>query len=236
MSGPSAAEFDTFAERYAEHLRNPVRDRFAADPGYFVARKLELILREHQRQGIAAAGRAWLDLGCGQGDLLRLGRGHFARVAGCDVSGAMLAACPELPTRVQPEPSVLPFADASFDLLTAVCVYHHVAPAERAALTASAARVLRPGGWFCMVEHNPLNPVTQWMVSRIAIDADARLLSARRARALLREAGLVPFATRFFLIFPERLHERLGAVERAVEGLPLGGQYAVFARRPGPTG
>ena len=54
------------------------------------------------------------------------------------------------------------------------------------------ARVLRPGGIAAIFEHNPLNPLTRRVVSNCVFDEDAVLLRRRRARGLLRQAGLVP--------------------------------------------
>jgi hypothetical protein len=39
-------------------------------------------------------------------------------------------------------------------------------------------RVLRPGGVFSLIEHNPLNPVTRLIVSRTPVDGNAKLLTA----------------------------------------------------------
>ena len=43
--------------------------------------------------------------------------------------------------RVQDDPAKIPFQDSEFDFLTAVCVYHHVPPSARAALTREMCRV-----------------------------------------------------------------------------------------------
>ena len=63
---------------------------------------------------------------------------------------------------VQQDPERLPYGTGEFDLVTAVCVYHHVTVDDmRHKLTAEIRRVLKPGGIFCIIEHNPLNPATQ---------------------------------------------------------------------------
>jgi SAM-dependent methyltransferase len=115
----------------------------------------------------------WLDVGCGQGELLRLGRPYFRSVAGCDVSGAMLKHCVDLQVRRQLAPSELSFPDGVFDLVTAVCVYHHIPDTDRSSLTAEVLRVLRPGGIFSIIEHSPVNPATRLIVARTPVDADA---------------------------------------------------------------
>jgi ubiquinone/menaquinone biosynthesis C-methylase UbiE len=126
----------------------------------------------------------------------------------------------------------LPFGDARFDLITAVCVYHHVAMPDRRLLTREVVRVLRPGGVFAMIEHNPFNPVTQFIVKRTPVDQNAQLLKPSQARSLLRGAELGDLKSQFFLYFPESVYARLRGVEKVLSSIPLGGQYAVFGARP----
>jgi SAM-dependent methyltransferase len=143
----------------------------------------------------------------------------------------MLHECDGLPVSHQPEPNKLPFDDQSFDFITAVCVYHHLDPAERPALTKEVRRVLRPGGLFSIFEHNPANPATRLIVSRTPVDSNAILLRARECRGLMRDAGLLPLDTLYYLYLPERLFEFAGKLERLLTGIPLGGQYAVFGEK-----
>ncbi len=226
------AEFDSYAEAYAELLRDPVRERFAPGGRFFLERKLLLLKRFLQEAGVAMRRTRWLDVGCGRGDLLSAGRSEFGYAAGCDLSAGMIAAACGLDVRLQSAPNRLPFGDGSFDLLTAVCIYHHADPDVRSRLTAEAARVLRPGGIFCVIEHNPFNPVTQLIVRRSPVDANARLLSVRELRRLARSAGMRVLRTQYFLLFPELLYRRLAWLEGGLSALPLGGQYAVFCSRP----
>ncbi len=225
------SEFDRFADDYADLLRDPIRDRFATGSRFFQERKWILIQDFFHTTGRATHGAHWLDIGCGQGQLLRLGRPAFARVAGCDLSAGMLKASQGIEVRLQTHAAVLPFADKSFDFVTAVCVYHHVALADRARLTREARRILRPGGIFCLMEHNPLNPVTRRIVRRAPVDVNAVLLAASEARNWIAEAGLRCLVTWFFLYLPERLYRSLAPLEGLMKTLPLGGQYAVFAQK-----
>jgi SAM-dependent methyltransferase len=132
--------------------------------------------------------------------------------------------------RVQPGDGKIPFDNARFDFVTAVCVYHHVPPPLRKALTAEVRRVLKPGGLFAIVEHNPYNPVTRLIVSRTPVDAGAILLSSAETRSLLLHERFALDEQRYFLYFPERIYRKTGQLESALCWLPLGGQYAVFAR------
>ena len=226
------AQFDGFASDYSDLLRDPIREKFARSSRFFFERKLDVVRRFYRRRRIDTQTVTWLDVGCGQGEMLRLGRMHFKSAVGCDVSDGMLASCSDLQVRRQPSPQEIPFDDHSVEFVTAVCVYHHVPEDQRPSLTAEIRRVLRPDGIFCIIEHNPFNPATRLIVSRTPVDADAQLLTARTAGRLLTGAGTKVVETRYFLLFPQQIHAHLRALEDSLSTLPLGGQYAVFASNP----
>lgn len=228
-------EFDVLSDAYEELLRDPIRDKFTAGtPEFFHLRKRDLIRAYLWRNQIDSRSLNWLDIGCGKGELLTMLRGDFAKVAGCDPSAGMLEAgelrSAGIQTRVQSDGEKIPFDTAQFDVITAVCVYHHVPLALRAFLTAEVRRVLKPGGLFCIIEHNPYNPVTRLIVSRTPVDADAILLRSAEARKLLRQGGFRVDQQQYFLYFPEGIYRKIGKVESALRHVPLGGQYAVFGR------
>ena len=68
-----SAEFDRYAPAYSSLLRDPIRDRFARDSSFFHLRKWILIREFLARQQLDPSRLSWLDAGCGEGDLLRLG-------------------------------------------------------------------------------------------------------------------------------------------------------------------
>ena len=226
------SEFDAYAPSYAELLDDPARNRFAEDPLHFHRRKWLLIKRLLNRVGVNVATQRWLDVGCGQGELLELAGRNFALATGCDLSAGMLSSQASIEVRKQPSPTELPFADSSVDFVTAVCVYHHVHGEARTGLTNEIRRVLTPKGMCCIIEHNPWNPITQAIVKRCPVDVDAELLNAPAARTLLQASGLEPVSTDYFLYLPEKLFPLLSALERLLHKLPLGGQYALLARMP----
>ncbi len=224
-------EFDSYADEYAKLLADPLRDNFGP-LRFFHERKL-LLLRSFLRgQNWDTRHRKWVDIGCGRGDLLKLGMADFELAIGCDVSNGMLNACAGVQVRRQESEDKLPFTDRFADLATAVCVYHHVPLAKRAELTREAARILKPGGCFCIIEHNPANPITRAIVKRSPVDVDARLLAATETCRLLEEQNLRIKAVQHFLFLPEFLYRRVGSLENYLTRLPFGGQYAVMAIAP----
>jgi SAM-dependent methyltransferase len=161
---------------------------------------------------------------------LDLASANFARAIGCDPSHGMLVSGARADVFQQSSLVDLPFEDNSADLVTAVCVYHHVHGEARALLASEIRRVLAPGGLCCIIEHNPWNPVTRAIVKRCPVDVDAELLTARTGANLLKSAGFERVSADYFLFVPERFFQRTSAMEAMFSRLPLGGQYALLAR------
>jgi SAM-dependent methyltransferase len=225
-------EFDRLAPEYKELLNDSVREYFAPGSEFFLTRKIDMLLEFATRERVDTRQATWLDVGCGKGDLLRAAQPHFAKALGCDVSIGMITECRDLGVVHQADPLCLPFEDGSVDWVTAVCIFHHISPQERAPLVADIYRVLRPGGIFAIIEHNPFNPAVQLIVRRTPVDENAKLLTARTARRLIQEASMQAVATRYFLYVPQRVYGWAAPVERALDRVPLGGQYVVFGRKP----
>jgi SAM-dependent methyltransferase len=226
-------EFDSYAREYQDLLHDPIRDRFAGNSDYFHRRKADLIQEFFNRRKLTTNDMSWLDVGCGKGELLNVAGSNFARVMGCDPSPKMIDGCAGIETFKQPSATDLPFPNESFDFVTAVCVYHHVQRAEQAELTKSIHRVLKPGGIFCIIEHNPFNPITQLIVHRCPLDVEAILMTSGHTAAVVRSAGFTTIETSYFLYLPQSLAKCLTQIEGYLRWLPLGGQYAVFSTKGG---
>jgi SAM-dependent methyltransferase len=233
-----STEFDTYAPGYAAGMDNKVKALLGECSDDFQVVKLNWLLRAFPALRSADGKFRLLDYGCGSAALLRLiaGRGVRATLAGCDISAGMLAEgvrtwpreVAQLPELVQQVGARAPFGDATFDLVVISAVLHHVPPAERGAIYPELCRLLHPGGHVVVFEHNPLNPVTRFVVSRTPIDRNAILLRAAEVVRGLTRVGFVAPVTSYLMFAPPKL--RLG-LDEAPWWLPLGGQYAVTARR-----
>lgn len=230
---PHRAEFD----RYSDSYREAVEESIA-----FAGADLDVYTRAKTEELLALAGcvgppdrLAFLDVGCGIGDTDRFLEGRVGRLAGVDVAPKMLESArarnPWAEYRDYDAGEPIPFADESFDVCFAVCVFHHIPRDQRARLVGEMRRVCRPGGLVAIFEHNPLNPLTRRAVSGCEFDRDAELLSRRTAIELLSTAGLPSPEGRYIVFFP-RESRLLRAIERRLGWLPLGAQYAAFAQRP----
>ncbi len=221
-------DFDRYRDDYGAAVQASIA--FAGqEHGFFLDVKADLLAARFHRAGIEGPV---LEVGCGTGTIAARLAARGLRVAGVDPAGGLLAVARRrhgLPV-ARGSAFRLPVASGAVAAAVAVNVFHHLRPADRGAAAGELARVLRPGGIAAILEHNPLNPLTRKAVRDCPFDADAVLLPRREAVALLAGAGLRLLARPWILFFPWR-----GRAFRRIEGwlgwLPLGAQYAVFARR-----
>jgi len=227
---PVDGSFDRFADDYERLLDDPLRRSFAGDSTFFIAQKCR-VLRRHLDWPLQPSERLRvLDAGCGPGTALALLRGS-CNMVGSDVSLGMLGQAVRHGPVVAQEPFDLPFRPDVFDAAFAFCVYHHIEASERLRHLREMVRVLRPGGLLFVFEHNPLNPVTRIVFQRAEVDRGCHMIPRRHTSRLFQEAGLRDVRHGYLLFVPHMLERVLGAMERHLEWLPLGGQYYVCGRK-----
>jgi len=154
-------------------------------------------------------GRSVLDVGCGDGTLLRVFRdAGAAEISGCDADPRMVSrARARLGQDVMLEVArghALPFADARFDIVTCITVLAFIPDA--ASVVSEMARVLRPGGALVIGD---LNRWSFWAARRRIrgwlghkLWRDARFRTAGDMVAMLRDAGLAPTPPTGAIFFP----------------------------------
>jgi len=230
--------FDRHAAAYDGGMDTAVKRMLGAGADSYIAVKTRWMLRHEP--ALADPAARLLDYGCGVGSIPRLLRlaGARAAFAGCDISTGMLSELPKRwPPGAGPMPELLvqdgarvPVPDASFDMAVVSAVIHHVPLAERPAVFAELARVLKPGGRLYVFEHNPWNPLVRYVVARTEIDADAILLDLREARDRVAAAGRFDTRSAYLMFMPPGL-PFLAPIDRLLEWLPLGGQYVLVATK-----
>jgi SAM-dependent methyltransferase len=224
-------------DRYTDSYHDAVEESIAFAGGdvdrYVGAKARMLVDLSRRRLGDPAALTA-LDVGCGPGETDVFLKGAFAELHGVDLSAPMARRAAErnpwaaYSSYERREP--LPHDDRSFDVSFAICVFHHVPPAERSTLIGEMGRVTRPGGLVAIFEHNPWNPLTRRAVRDCPFDDDAVLLSRPEARRLASAAGFEQVESRFIIFFP-REGRRRRSIEERLGWLPLGAQFYVAGRR-----
>ena len=241
LSRPAVpAEFDEYADGYDAGMGNPIKRLVGSSPVDFLRVKIRWLLADLGRAA-GASPVELLDYGCGSGEFLAelAGTGLTNRLAGCDVSERMLAQAENRWTRsttpewFQPTDTELARREGRYDIITISAVLHHVERPDRPAVYANLRRLLKPGGRLYVFEHNPYNPVTNYVVKNTPIDRNAVLVPPPELRQGLKAAGFAAFRTRYLMFFPPRM-TLLRPVESLIRRVPLGGQYVVRAE-PGVT-
>jgi ubiquinone/menaquinone biosynthesis C-methylase UbiE/uncharacterized protein YbaR (Trm112 family) len=166
-------------------------------------------------------GRLVLDVGAGSGrhsyEAHRLGAG----VVAVDVSEAIHVARRNLPAEVltvQADAEELPFEDATFDLVMAIGVLHHLPDPGRA--LKSLARLVRPGGYVHIYVY--WLPSRGWHRVLLSLVTAARRVTTRIPRPLLRIL-CYPIAAVLYALFvlPYRFSHRVRRLHRFADSLPL---------------
>ena len=228
------AEFDEYADGYKAGMEDPIKRAIGDSHERFLRIKLDQI---HSDLGESDLEKplTYLDFGCGEGAFLSLVSEAHAQwdINGYDISEKMLKQArhryPEL-SSCRWHHDVDSLEEGSFDVVTAICVFHHIPPALWQESMNKIYRLLKPGGSFYIFEHNPFNPLTLLIVKRAEIDRNAVLLSPGKSSGLARRTGFRNVITRFFLFTPPNwsISPRL---DQYLTSLPLGGQYMVRAKK-----
>ena len=112
------------------------------------------------RSSVVGRGARLLDVACGTGRFLREVKANYPRlhVTGLDLSPYYLSVArrelaPWSRARfVEGMAEAMPFADAEFDVVTCIYLFHELPPRIRRAAVAEIRRVLRPGGTLIFVD------------------------------------------------------------------------------------
>ena len=227
--------FDEYANSYKSTLEKSLA-KVGESSDFFDSYKIRE-LAAFLKQNSALLNPTILDFGCGTGTSTAHMRHYLpeSRYHGIDVSAESIRVASEK----YPDTSFaifhnneIPYAEGTFDVVFLACVIHHIPPKERAAVFQEIRRVLKPGGFFFTVEHNPFNPLTRHIVNNCEFDKDAVLISRGALRHSLDKAGLHGIKSKFVIFFPRKVRDFFGSKwEDALGWLPLGGQYWIAARK-----
>lgn len=230
------AEFDKFADEYVALHRSNIRTS-GESPEFFAEYKIKDMA---EILGGRKKIRKILDFGGGIGTSVPYVGRYFpnAEMTCLDVSDRSLAIARERYTHqaefVSFDGATLPFDAGTFDLAFAACVFHHIEGESHFSLLRELVRVIRPGGWLFVFEHNPFNPLTRHAVNTCSFDENAVLISGSRMRGLFRKTGLGEVKLRYRVFFP-RILSALRRSEPFLTWLPLGAQYHVCGQRTGAS-
>lgn len=219
--------FDKYSTRYRETLNKSISISGERSE-YFAEYKARYISKSVPRD---FSGKV-LDFGCGVGLLSSFLRKYLpnSKIHGYDISrGSIEMIDNELAseglftcdnTRL----------DYDYNLIIVSNVLHHIQPVQRQQTIIELHKRLPPGGKLLLFEHNPLNPLTQWVVDHCEFDKDAILLSQKEASNYLVQSGLRLMRRDYIVFFPHWM-SWLRPLEPLFRWCPIGAQYALVGER-----
>lgn len=227
-------EFDKFKDIYHGEINSAIGFS-GKDQNYFTKVKAGYLIDLLDKYFPNTAELRVLDVGCGHGDIHAQLNSIAPRIAltGVDVAESVIAETKAMHPQnlyLAYDGNRLPFESNSFDAAFAICVMHHVPPAQWLNFLREMKRVVRTDGLVVIFEHNPLNPVTRRIVDTCPLDENAVLLPAGNLQALMRQADLSD-VKKSFIIFTPFGNKLFKLFDRAMFWMPLGAQYFVRGRK-----
>jgi len=223
-------DFDEFATDYrAIHTKNVKLS--GADSFYFAKMKVECLQDFEKNEKLSV-----LDVGCGDGATELFMQQYFSswKINAIDISSSSIDEAKKRnisnATFQSYDGLQIPFADESFDVVFMAGVLHHVEYALHQKIISEIKRVLKKQGRLYVFEHNPLNPLTRYLVKTCVFDKDAKLLKSNYTSAILQKQQFHITNKIFMIFFPRKgLLSKFIFLEKRLKWLPLGGQYFIRA-------
>ena len=219
-------DFNESKDNYTASIEQSVK--FAGQDHDFYTQVKADVLKEIAAKRFPGKTIELLDVGCGHGLIHRKLAGFS--IYGTDVAGEVL----ELAKRDNPgveyvpyDGTALPFETGRFDMTLAICVMHHVPPAAWVNFLKEMKRVLKPGGVAVVIEHNPINPVTNYIVKHCPLDEGVTMLRAGTLKTLMRDAGFTR-SMHEYILFTPLAHALMRRLDRWLKWLPLGAQHVAM--------
>lgn len=229
-----ADEFDEYHDKYSETINDSLS---------FSGMKVDLFVRAKAEHIVSLAEKhfskpskdlSFLDVGCGVGQYQSLLEGRSGRNVGIDVSQASIDRAASQNPKAEYnhyDGQRMPFEDATFDVVFAVCVMHHVPVDMWDHFVREMYRVTKPGGLCLLLEHSTIHPLTRYVVNNCPFDADAVLVKRAVAREVFSKAGFEDVKSKSILTIPA-VDGVAKSIDLSLGFLPFGTQYCLSAVRP----
>ncbi len=221
-------DFDKYKDQYQKEVQDSI-SFIGQKLDFFIEKKAQHLWNLAKKHVGDPAKLKILDVGCGIGITDQYLTSHFGKVYGLDIAKGLVQKAAKLNPKASYKAyngRVLPFPNHSMDLTFAICVLHHVPPENWNGFVRELVRVTRKGGLVVIMEHNPLNPLTNRAVNHCELDNDAILLRMAKTSRLISRRD-IPVLEKRFIFFTPFGGKFFGWVDSALGWLPLGAQYYV---------
>ena len=232
MSERTFDNFDQHASQYRKIHSQNVKIS-GADSFYFAAHKVELLKTFEKNNTMRI-----LDIGCGDGTVSMFLEKEFSSytINAIDISAESIALAKEKKLAhtifEQYDGKKIPYENENFDIVIVASVLHHIEFNWHHQFFQEVHRVLKLGGRLYIFEHNPVNPMTRYIVRTCVFDKDAKLLKASYTLDMLKLSGFSKTSRKYILFFPRmKWLKLLHKLEKYMQNIPFGAQYMIKAEK-----
>lgn len=227
MNKQETSDFNDYANNYRQiHTKN-IRQVSGTDSFYFSEQKVQELKKFEKDQKVRL-----LDIGCGDGASEVYFHQYFPQmeITGIDISeqSVLFAQNRNIPNCnfMVYDGKQIPYPDLCFDIIFIACVLHHIQQKDHIEFLKEAFRVLKKNGRLYLFEHNPLNPITKYVVKNCEFDKGVQLIWPRPLKNLFITLGFKSIIVNYTLFFPRYwLFKPFLSIEKYLNKLPVGGQY-----------
>ena len=99
----------------------------------------------------------------------------------------------------------MPFDDNEIDVVYSMSTMHHVPKDKWQLFLNETYRILKKDGKLIIIDHNPLNPVIQWIVRTNAMDKNAKMLWPLTLRKMLIKSKFHKIKSEYLYFLPTNL-------------------------------
>lgn len=232
------AVFDQFAENYDQgHTKAVAMSGFK--PDYFHEYKLKVVLNFLKQNNLSDKKLNFLDFGCGIGITSKFFKKYLpkASIYGVDVSQEEIKVAKKNSKNLKDikfshfDGHNIPFKE-KFDVIFVANVFHHIKRSEQKKVVENIYRKLAKNGYLFIFEHNPLNPLTQWIYYKndYKFDKNSNLLTPFYTKGLLKKVGFKESIVRYAIFFPQMLSPLI-KYEKYLSKLPFGAHYYFISKK-----
>lgn len=234
IKNDSVNEFDLYADNY--HLLHEQNINLSGEsPDYFSAYKIKDM--SLQLKKLDMSNKIIVDFGCGIGNSIKHIKQYFpdSKHIFLDISSKSIEIAKSRYPGIDNQFHLITngrinLPDKSVDVIFTACVFHHIDHLDHTHWLKELNRIVKPGGYLFIFEHNPYNPLTLHAVNTCPFDENAKLITARKLKGSILNAGWLKTSVNYRIFFPKFL-SKLRFFEKYMVKIPFGAQYFIMASK-----
>ena len=220
-------EFDYLSGNYDEALKKSFPTALE-EVNYFSTYKIKLVhdLTKNKKNINI------LDFGCGAGTSLSIFSEYFksSKLWGYDVSNEFIKKIKKRKKNIKLTTNLKKIPKKKFDLIFISNVLHHINKKNHNKILSNCRKFLKDSGVLYIFEHNPINPLTNYVFKNSPIDKNAEMVPSKILVDRAVKAKLKIISLKYTLFFPKQL-SFLRFLEKFLVWLPLGAQYLLILKK-----